>query len=103
MGLPIVLNTVIPADYSTKNHAPAIDYGNKMFDQVWDKYKKNTKIKGATLKIKLMTLFSMILYVLVLIYIIILCNDVPDIKNNSLGFTIILLSEIILFLLVDIV
>ena len=96
---PVVPNTIMPADYGTKNHAPAIDYGNKMFDQVWDKYKKNTKIKGAALKIKLMILFFIILYVLVFTYIIAFYNDVSDIKNNSLGFTIILLSEIILFLL----
>ena len=46
-----------------------------------------------------MILFFIILYVLLFTYIITFYNDVPDIKNNSLGFTIILLSEIILFLL----
>ena len=42
---PVVANTKKPADYSVNNHAPAIDYGNKMFEQVWTKYKNNTKIK----------------------------------------------------------
>ncbi len=67
-----------------------------MFDQICDKYKKE---KENILKVKLMALFFMILYVLLFTYIIVLCNDVPDIKQNSIGFTIIWLSEIILFLL----
>ena len=36
---PVIPNTKQPADYSVNNHAPALDYGNKMFNQVWDRYK----------------------------------------------------------------
>lgn len=37
---PIIPNTKKPLDYSLNNHAPAIDYGNKMFDRIWNEYKK---------------------------------------------------------------
>ena len=68
-----------------------------MFDQIYSKYK--TKIKGFVLKTNLALLIFIILYILLFIFIIVMCHDIPDIKNNSLGFTIIWLSEIILFLL----
>ena len=34
-----------PADIAQYDHAPAIDSGSKMFNQVWNKYIQKTKIK----------------------------------------------------------
>ena len=39
---PIYKNKVRPyPDYTIKNHAPALDYGNPMFEKIWENYEKS--------------------------------------------------------------